>query len=134
MFEKRDQKPPEKRSISPGLRLTIIGFLIIWGASIAFALQLKTLLTPGRYPVGSDPSFDILMAAICFILVLLGVVLLWRGIREVEGLPGGRLSQYLTIAALINIGLLIFVLVVAGLIFSANRAFAIQDQPLTRDE
>ncbi len=134
MFEQPDQKKPEKRRFNPGLSLTILGFLIIWGASIAFALQLKTLTTPGKYPVGTDPSFDILVAALCVVVVLLGIILLWRGIREVEGRPGGRYSQYLTIAAAINFGLLILVLVVAGLVFSANRAFAIQDQPVLRDE
>ncbi len=134
MFEQRDQKPPERRPISLGLRLTIIGFLIIWGASIAFTLQLKTLLTPGRYSVGSDPSFDILVAVLCFVVVLLGILLLWRGIREVEGLPGGKLSKYITIAAAINVGLIILVLVIAGLVFSGNRAFATQYQVVLRDE
>jgi hypothetical protein len=134
MFDKPNQKPPEKRAYSPGLRLTIIGFLIIWGASIAFALQLKTISTAGKNQVDYDPSFDYTVAALCFILVLLGIVFLWRGLREMEGLPGGRFSKSLTIAAAINMGLILFVLVVAGLIYSANRAFITQNQPLVRDE
>ncbi len=134
MWDKSYQKTPEKRRISQGMRLIIIGFLIIWGASIAFALQLKTLLTPKPTGVVYDPSFDLIVAVLCVIVVLLGVILVWRGIREVEAQPEGQVSNYLNIATAINVGLLIFVLAIAGLIFSANRAFASQDQPLLRDE
>ncbi len=134
MLDKPDQKPPEKRRMPQGIRLTILGFLIIWGASIAFALQLKTLLTPKTAGVIYDPSFDIMVAVLCFIVVLLGVILVWRGIREVEDRPEGRFSSYLNIATAINIGLLILALATAGLIFSANRAFANIDQPLLRDQ
>ncbi len=134
MFDKSYQKPPEKQRISQGMRLIVLGFLILWGASIAFALQLKTLLSPKGIGVVYDPSFDILVAVLCFILVLLGVILVWRGIREVEALPEGQFSGYLNIATAINIGLLIFIMAIAGLIFSANRAFAVQDSPLLRDE
>ncbi len=134
MLDKSNQKPPEKRRISPGVRLTILGCLIIWGASIAFALQLKTLLTPNTGNVLYDPSFDIMVAVLCVILVLLGVILLWRGIREVEAPAENKFSKFLNIAAAINIGLLILAIAIAGLIFSANRAFANQYQPLLRDE
>ncbi len=134
MFDKSYQKPPEKSRISQGIRLAILGFLIIWGASIAFALQLKTLLTPKAIGVVYDPSFDILVAGVCLIVVLLGVILTWRGIRELQDLPDGRFSGYLNVATAINVGLLIFVVAIAGLILSANRAFTSQVQPNLRDE
>ncbi len=135
MLEKPDQSKPKKRPLNPGLRLTIIGFLIIWGASIAFALQLKTLLTPGRYTAASDPSLDILIAVIFFFLFLIGILFLWGGFREIQGLTAGKFNQYISIAAAINVGLLFLVLVTAGLVFSANRAFASQAAPpLVRDE
>ncbi len=140
MLDKQDNQNRGKSSFSPGVklsvgvRLAIIGFLIIWGSSIAFALQLKTLLTPGRYNLGADPSFDIIVAVFCFIIFLVGGLLLWRAIREIQGLPEGRFSLYINVATAINIGLLIFVFAIGALIFSANRAFAAVDVPIVRDQ
>ena len=134
MSYKPDRDKQVKRVISPALKLTIIGFFVIWGSSIALALQLKTLLTPGRFPIGVDPSFDILVAVFCFIILVLGILILWRGIREVEGMPEGKFISYINVATMINLGLLIIVFATGVLIFSANRAFAAQNVPVVRDE
>ena len=49
-------------------------------------------------------------------------------------MPEGRFAEYFTIAAAINVGLLIFIFAIAGLILSANRAFTNQDIPIVRNE
>lgn len=134
MWDKSFQEKQQKQVISSALKLTIIGFFIIWGASIALALQLRTLFTPGRFPIGVDPSFDILVAVFCFIILVLGALILWRGIREIQGMPEGKYGKYITMATMINLGLLFFVFAIGGLVFSANRAFAAQNTPLVRDE
>ena len=134
MWDNTHQEKNAKQVISAALKLTIIGFFVIWGASIALALQLRTLFTPGRFPLGVDPSFDILVAVFCFGILLLGALTLWRGIREIQGLPEGKFGKYINVATMINLGLLFFVVAIGALIFSANRAFAAQYTPLVRDE
>ena len=124
----------EKRLTFPGRKLLLSGFLVLWGASIALALVLRTLLTPQNFPVGSDPSFEIALAAAFAILCLVGLLLAWRGILLEEDRLQGNLARYTRIATLITLGLFGLTVIVGGLIFSANNAFATQFAPRAFDQ
>jgi hypothetical protein len=108
--------------------------LVFWAASIAFALQLKTLLTPGNYPVGSDPSFDISVAIFFFVLCLLGAVLAWRGLLDGQNKLEGRVRNLVNFTTFVNVGLLLIAFVTGGLLYSANSAFVSGYRPLVIDE
>jgi len=118
-----------------GNKLILAGLLIIWSASILLALELKTLLTPGNFPIGTDPSFDITLAAFCFVLCILGALLLWRGLLNKRKYRlEEKFEVYLNLANLFIVLLLVILLVTGGLLFSANNAFAAQYKPGIRDE
>jgi hypothetical protein len=115
-------------------KLVYWGVLVLWTASIAFALQLKTLLTPANYPVGSDPSFDICLAAFLFILCLFGMVLIWRGILDGQNQWVSRIRNLVNFATYMCVGLLVVVFASGALLFSANSAFIHGYRPLVIDE
>jgi hypothetical protein len=126
-----------RKEKKPGIffrsKIIIAGMLLIWSASIILALEIKTLLTPGNFPIGSDPSFDITLAAFCIVLCLLGALLLWRGILEREHRLEIKFERYLNVATIFTVVLLCFVFAIVGLIFSANIAFSTAYKPLLRD-
>jgi len=122
------------RSIFTRWKLVFWGILMFWAASIAFALQMKTLLTPGNYPIGSDPSFDISVAALFCVLCLLGAVLIWRGLLDGQNKLEGRVRNLVNFATFVNVGLLAIVFVTGGLLFSANSAFVLGYKPFVIDE
>jgi hypothetical protein len=129
-----DQTPPKKRSLLSQNRLIVIGALLIWVASIGLALQLKNLLTPSNYPVGTDPSFDMSVAAFCILAVILGGLLLWHGIAEREKRMEARLEKLINTATIFICMLLVINFLSGVLLFSANRSFAASYTPLLRDE
>jgi hypothetical protein len=114
--------------------LVFWGALVLWVASIAFALQLKTLLTPGNYPIGSDPSFDISVAIFLFVLCLVGAVLIWRGLLDSQNKLEGRVKGFVNFATFVSVGLLVITFVTGGLLSSANNAFVLGYRPLIIDE
>ena len=119
---------------SRGSRFFIAGLAIAWVASIGLAVQLKTLLTPGNYPIGRDPSLDITAAVFFGLLAILGGVLAWGGWMEKNRSIGpnlGRILNGVTIVTGIFLGL---VAVITVLLFSANLAFMRQYIPSFIDE
>jgi hypothetical protein len=124
----------EIRNLFSRWKWVIVGVILLWGGSIAFALKIKTLLTPSNYPLGSDPSFDIVIAAFFFLLCPLGALLTWRGILDRERRWEGKVRRNINFATFATIGLLILVLINGGLLLSANLTFLRQYQPSSIDE
>ncbi|HVN55044.1 MAG TPA: hypothetical protein VMT46_11995 [Anaerolineaceae bacterium] len=116
------------QTTTPGRSLIIAGLVLAWAASIGLALELKNLLTPGTYPVGSDPSGDIAIAAFCFFLILLGGLLAWRGNLVRTGRFSGQVSRTVNLATLATVLALAITGVAGILIKSANAAVARQYQ------
>ena len=134
MSDLQNKNEKKKPGIFFRSKIIIAGMLLIWSASIILALEIKTLLTPGNFPVGTDPSFDITVAAFCIVLCLLGILLLWRGILEREHRLEIKFELYLNSATIFTVVLLCVVFVIGGLIFSANNAFSANYKLLLRDE
>jgi hypothetical protein len=110
------------------------GVILLWSGSIALALQLKKLLTPGNYPIGIDPSFDISVAAFLLILCLLGLLFIYYGIQEQQNQLDEKSGRFLNLATYGMVGLLVLVFVTSGLLFSANLAFSHQNTSISIDE
>jgi hypothetical protein len=115
-------------------KLVLGGMLLLWAASIALAFQLQALLTPGNYPIGSDPSFYICVAVFFFVLCVLGALLIWRGLLDGQNRLESRTRNIVNFATYISVGLLVIVFVSGSILFSANRAFLRDYQPLVADE
>lgn len=134
MSDLQNKNGKEKPGIFFRSKIILFGMFLIWSASIILALEIKTLLTPGNFPVGTDPSFDITLAAFCIVVVFLGGLLLWGGILEREHRLEIKFARYLNNAIIVTVVLLCVVFVTGGLIFSANMAFAAEYTPQLRDE
>ena len=116
------------RSITPGRSLIVGGLALAWAASIGLALEIKNLTTPANYPVGSDPSGDIAIAAFCFFLILLGWLLAYRGNLARSGQFSAKASRTVNLAILVAILALAISGVAGVLINSANIAATRQYQ------
>ncbi len=114
--------------------LIILGALLIWIASIGLALQLKTLLTPSNYPVGSDSSFDLSVAAFCVLVIVLGGLQLWHGIAEREKRAEARIEKIINAISIFVCVLLVINFVTGVILYSANRSFQAGYVPFIRDE
>jgi hypothetical protein len=128
------QGTSERQKPSPGRIFIILGLFLFWAASIGLALDLQTLLTPGNFPIGSDPSFDISLAAFCFLVCLLGAVFTWRGTLMEEGNLRGKIAKNINTATIFLGVFLVFVFIAGGLLYSANSAFAAQFKPFLLSE
>jgi hypothetical protein len=134
MTQPPDQITPKKRSLLSQYRLIVIGALLIWASSIGLALQLKTLFTPGNYPVGTDPSFDMSVAFFCFLALVLGSLTLWHGIGEREKRMEPGLEKLINTTSIFICALLAFNFITGAVLFSANLEFAASYVPSLRYE
>jgi hypothetical protein len=118
-----NQVGKEIKQFISGNRKILLGLLVAWAASIAFAIQLRTLLTPGNYPIGSDPSFDMIIAALFFILFLLGILLAYRTWLDNRNGLVGEIKRYLRVSVVVLIILFLIGIVTDLLLYSAGYAF-----------
>ncbi len=116
----------------PGRRFIVLGLVVLWIASLAFILEILNLTVVKKFQVSSDPSLEMLIAAFCLLLSLLGGLLIWRGERERDNRPKDRFHRYMNIATVATILALAIVFCSGGLVFSANRAFLAQQSTYIR--
>jgi len=134
MINLPDQNSPKKRSFLSQNRRIVLGSLLIWISSIGLALELKTLLTPGNFPVGTDPSFDLTVAAFCFLATVLGSLVLWYGIEEIEKRIEDIRQQWINAFALFISVLLVVDFISGALILSAHLSFEADYHPTLLNE
>ncbi len=126
-----DQNPPSPPA-HPGRRFIVLGLVVLWIASLAFVLEILNLTVVKKFQVSSDPSLEMIIAAFCLLLTLLGALLIWRGDRENDGRPKDRTQRYLNLATVATILALAITTCSGGLVFSANRAFLAQQTTYIR--
>ena len=129
-----DQNQSPVRTRSKRNWLVVIGILLAWIASICLALELKTLLTPGNFPPGTDSSYNISLAALCLAAAALGVVLWLRSSRAATfSLNAISRTIYNVALAVVSL-ILILCAVTSFLLYSANVAFNRDYKPLTAEQ
>lgn len=117
-----------------GMKLILPGILALWGSAIVLGIELHLLLTPGSFPVGFDPSFNITLAAFSFLLGVMGLLLIWRGILVREGKLEGKAQRNLNVLTIITTVVLVLAFFSGAITFSANRAFTAQYIPRQYEE
>ena len=134
MANSTDQNQYTARPRSSRNWQVVVGLLLAWVASICLALELKTLLTPGNFPPGTDSSFNISLAAVCLAATAFGVVLWLRGSQEAALRDHAR-SKTIHNFALGAVGvILVMSAVTSFLLYSANLAFLRDYKPLTAEQ
>jgi hypothetical protein len=128
------QDQNKKRNFISRNKLIVIGALLIWAATILLTLELKTLLTPGNFPVGTDPSADLVAVAFCVEVAVLGALLLWGGVLEREKRMEIKFARFLNTATILTAAFLCITFISVAVLFAANKAFAAGYQPILRDE
>lgn len=109
--------PPQKS------RLTLVGFIVLWIASLAFLMEFYNLAVVKNFQVDFDPSFEILVAAFCLLMAVLGGLLLWRG-RRVEMLRRpGNIDRNLNRGILASSLLIVMVVIAGVLVYGSNQKF-----------
>ncbi len=127
-----DDSIPPLPPTRPGRRFIVLGLVMLWIASLAFILEILNLTLVKKFQISSDPSLEMLIAAFCLLLSLLGALLIWRGERERDNRPKDRTQRYVNIATLVTVLALAIVFCSGGLVFSANRAFLAQQSTYIR--